>query len=223
MTPRGPAAAEIAELAVVLTVAGTLCFLVFAVALVLAARRRVTGADVPSPAPEDGERDRLRPGWDRWLIVGGGVVLPAVGILVSLVWTIETMIELDTDPPSDAVQVEVTGEQWQWNVVYPDSGISLTDELVIPVDRPVVVDIRSADVVHSFWVPALNGKLDAIPERTNTLVIEADETGDLTGRCAEFCGLNHTSMDLAVVVLSEADFADWQATATRGDVSGDSE
>jgi cytochrome c oxidase subunit 2 len=98
-----------------------------------------------------------------------------------------------------------------WEVRYPDSGITVTNELHIPVGRPVNLQLTFADVIHSFWVPALAGKLDLLPARTNTLVLQADQPGRHTSRCAEYCGLEHTKMLLTVVAEPEERFAAWVA------------
>ena len=87
----------------------------------------------------------------------------------------------------------------------------MTNELHLPVGRPVNLQLTSADVIHSFWVPALAGKLDMLPDHTNTLVLEADEPGVHQSRCAEFCGLEHTKMVLTVVAEPEDRFAAWVA------------
>jgi cytochrome c oxidase subunit 2 len=116
-----------------------------------------------------------------------------------------------TTAPQAALVVEVVGHQYWWEVRYPAEGITVRDELHLPVGRPVNLQLRSADVIHSFWVPALAGKLDLLPDRTNTLVLEADEPGEHRSRCAEFCGLEHTKMVLRVVAEPEERFASWVA------------
>ena len=88
----------------------------------------------------------------------------------------------------------------------------MTDELHIPVGERVELRLTSADVIHSFWVPDLSGKLDALPDGINTLVLEADEPGTYRGVCAEFCGLHHADMGFVVVALPAAEFAEWLAT-----------
>jgi cytochrome c oxidase subunit 2 len=105
----------------------------------------------------------------------------------------------------------VVGHQYWWEVRYPAEGITVRDELHLPVGRPVNLQLTSADVIHSFWVPALAGKLDLLPDHTNTLVLQADEPGEHRSRCAEFCGLEHTKMVLTVVAEPEERFVSWVA------------
>jgi cytochrome c oxidase subunit 2 len=120
-----------------------------------------------------------------------------------------------TTAPPEALVIEVVGHQFWWEVRYPEQGVTVRDELHLPVGRPVNLQLTSADVIHSFWVPELAGKLDLLPDRTNTLVLEADQPGVHTSRCAEYCGLEHTRMVLTVVAESEERFAAW-VTERRG-------
>jgi cytochrome c oxidase subunit 2 len=182
---------------------------VFAVVVaVLAAallrRGRVAG-------PDGGERPL---GFNRWLVVGG-VVAPTVILVVVFVATIQVMRDVPTAAPRDALVIEVTGRQWAWEVRYPDWDFSITNELHIPVGRPVSLRLRSEDVIHSFWVPPLGGKMDLLPDHVNTLVLQADEPGVHRSLCAEFCGLRHSDHRLTVVAEAEEDFAAW-VEARRG-------
>lgn len=152
------------------------------------------------------------------LLLGLGV--PMVGIL----W------DITGDPSEDAYQVNVEGQQFQWVFTYPEildengqplfqiSGFRGENQpLTIPAGREVAINLTSADVIHSFWLPKLAGKLDAVPGRTNTMWIRADEPGSFSGQCAEFCGLNHADMLFRVIALSEEDFEAWVAEVTAGD------
>jgi cytochrome c oxidase subunit 2 len=107
--------------------------------------------------------------------------------------------------------VEIVGHQWWWEVRYSEEGVTTANELHIPVGRPVAIELTSADVIHSFWVPELAGKLDALPDGTNTLVIEAEEPGEYRSECAEFCGLQHAQMGLVVVAEPTEQFSSWVA------------
>lgn len=200
LDPSGSAAREIADLWWLLVGLGALAFVVVAVALVGALRR--------PPADASGEPDRRSRGSGRWLI-GGGVVLPTVLIVVVLLATVASMRAVSGAPSDDAVEIEVTGHQWWWEVRYPDEQVVTANEVHIPAGRDVVLQLRSADVIHSFWVPALAGKMDLLPERTNTLVIDADRPGRYEGVCAEFCGIQHTNMQLVVIAHDDAGFATW--------------
>ncbi len=107
------------------------------------------------------------------------------------------------------VNVTVVGHQWWWEFDYPDQGFITANELHVPVGANVHLDITSADVIHSFWVPQLSHKVDAIPGQTNQLWFNADTAGDFHGHCAEFCGANHANMRIKVVVESQADYDAW--------------
>jgi cytochrome c oxidase subunit 2 len=112
-----------------------------------------------------------------------------------------------------AVTVEVTGHQWWWEIQYddaiPSQRVITANELHVPVGQPIVLKVTSRDVIHSFWVPNLQGKRDLIPGYTTALSVRADRTGVFRGQCAEFCGLQHAHMAFDVIVESEKDFAAW--------------
>ena len=150
----------------------------------------------------------------RWML-GGGVILPVSSIAVLLYFGIpagQRMLPVFGDE-AEVLRVDVTAHQWWWETSYPDLGLQLVNELHIPVDVPVELHLRASDVVHSFWVPRLAGKLDAIPGHTNVLRLESDTPGLHHGQCAEFCGLLHARMHFTVQVHTAEDFARWQAEA----------
>ncbi len=111
--------------------------------------------------------------------------------------------------------VVVTGHQWWWEIRYPGTSAVTANELHIPVRTPVRVEVRTADVIHSFWVPQLNRKVDAIPGRTNVVELNADTPGRYRGACAEFCGLQHAHMALYVFAQPAADFRRWLTRESR--------
>lgn len=139
----------------------------------------------------------------------GWTIAPALILAVIGVFTLGTIAEINADPGPDALEVEVIGHQWWWEYRYPDQGIVTANELHIPVGRTVSIDLKAADVVHSFWPPKLSGKVDAIPGRTNFMTVEATEPGIYYGQCAEFCGFSHANMLLRVVAHEPADFDAW--------------
>jgi len=126
------------------------------------------------------------------------------------------------EPPADQreniYEINAIGYQWWFKFEYPNeqidgAGTLVTgNELVIPAGRPVVINLRTVDVIHSFWVPKLAGKVDMIPNRGNHLWLQADEPGYFWGQCAEYCGDSHALMRFRVIALSEEDFADWLVT-----------
>lgn len=197
LDPQGPVAEAMAGLWWLMLALGTLVFLVFAVLLAIALFRKPRDAE-PTAQPSIG----------RW-IVGGGVVMPLVVIIVVFAATIIAMRAIPTTPPEDALVIDIVGRQFSYDISYPDQGVESVDELHIPVGRPVALRLTSADVIHSFWVPQLAGKLDMLPDDVTTLVLQADEPGEHQSRCAEFCGLHHATMVLTVVAESEERFADW--------------
>jgi cytochrome c oxidase subunit II len=143
----------------------------------------------------------------RWFVFGGGVVFPLATVLALLGYGLtsgHSMLPLMTD--ERVFRVEVIGNRWWWEIRYPDvDGIVLYDanELHIPADRPVDVYLTGADVIHSFWVPRLAGKLDAIPGQINVIRIRADVPGLYRGHCAEFCGGQHARMGFHVEAHDE--------------------
>jgi len=141
---------------------------------------------------------------------------PAVVLVFIAVPTMTTIWDVDrrtTDP--DALQIEVIGHQWWWEFRYPDYDLVTANEAYIPEGRTVEFLLRSADVIHSFWVPRLAGKRDVIPGHETHLWFTADSIGRFTGQCAEFCGLSHALMKLEVVVAAPDDFAAWVEAQTQ--------
>lgn len=143
----------------------------------------------------------------------GWTIVPAVILAVLAVFNVQTILALD-DVGSDPVEVTVIGQQWWWEYRYDLDGdeqpeIITATQMVIPVDTDVVMKIQSNDVIHSFWIPALNGKKDAVPGRTHELVFTAQEPGIYEGQCTEFCGLSHGVMRMQVKVLPADEYARW--------------
>lgn len=157
-----------------------------------------------------GERLRARFGGTRAVWIGG-IIFPVVVLTLLLIWGLSLTRHLTEPIRGDEMRVRVTGEMWWWRVDYlgADGGIVMADanELHIPTGEPVVLDLRSNDVIHSFWVPRLSGKLDMIPGRSNLMRIQADRPGVYGGQCAEYCGGPHALMGFVVVAHSPQDFA----------------
>jgi len=137
-------------------------------------------------------------------------VLTLLGILVETMLTGRAMDALRVDDP---VRVQVTGNQWWWDIQYPGAYPSLqvitANEIHIPVGRQVKIDMLSNDVIHSLWIPELQGKIDLVPGHLNTLWVEADHPGVFRGQCAEYCGAQHAKMALTVVAEPPGDFEGW--------------
>jgi cytochrome c oxidase subunit 2 len=203
LDPQGPVSEAMADLFWLMLGLGAVVFVVVVVVLALGLFRRGRESEP--------QVDRQRPDrFGRWFVVGG-VVAPLVILLVVFGATVNAMRFVPTTAPPEALVIEVVGHQFWWEVRYPDAGITTTNELHIPVGRRINLQLTSADVIHSFWVPELAGKLDLLPDRTNTLILQADEPGEHVSRCAEYCGLEHTKMLLTVVAEPEEQFASWVA------------
>jgi cytochrome c oxidase subunit II len=203
LDPQGPVSGALADLFWLMLGLGGAVFVAVVVVLGLGLFRR---RPVGEPQPDRQGRDSF----GRWFVVGG-VVVPVVILLVVFGATVRAMRFVPTTAPPDALVIEVVGHQFWWEVRYPEQGVTVRDELHLPVGRRINLQLASADVIHSFWVPELAGKLDLLPDRTNTLVLEADQPGVHRSRCAEYCGLEHTRMMLTVVAESEDRFAAWVA------------
>lgn len=165
--------------------------------------------------PRQWSQEQARRVHNRW-IIGGGLVLPVTSITLLLAFGIpigHRMLPLPL-ADSEVVRIDVTARQWWWDVSYPDSGIRLRDELHIPAGTPVDLHLTSDDVIHSFWVPRLGGKLDMLPGRTNVLRLQADEPGLYHGQCAEFCGIGHAHMKFTVRAHAPNEYAAWLEGAT---------
>ncbi|WP_240761567.1 cytochrome c oxidase subunit II [Nitrosococcus wardiae] len=147
------------------------------------------------------------------LILGGGVALPLVVLSTLLTYSFSLGPTLRQPVASGALQIEVIGKQWWWEIRYLPPGqkqpIVSANEVHIPIGEPVEILLKSADVIHSFWVPPLAGKIDMVPGRTNRLVLQADQPGTYRGQCAEYCGGPHALMAFYVIAETPKNFALW--------------
>lgn len=153
-------------------------------------------------------------------------IAPAILLLGLGVPMVATLWDIGRDPADDAFPVVVEGQRFSWVFTYPEvldengqpvQGFSgAGDSLIVPVGREVSVTLEAIDVIHSFWVPKLAGKLDAIPGRQNRMWLIANEPGSFSGQCAELCGTGHGDMLLSVTALGEEDFQAWVDEVTVG-------
>lgn len=132
-------------------------------------------------------------------------------IIMAVPTTIATFNLADDKDAKNSINVDVTGNQYWWHFNYNDEDIQTSQDLYIPVDTKVYLHMKSSDVIHSFWVPALAGKMDVNPENTNTMYIQAHEEGVYYGKCAEFCGPGHSLMDFKVIAVSQDEYDKWIA------------
>lgn len=151
----------------------------------------------------------------KYLIIGGGVVIPTIVLFALLSYGLAMLPDLLAPAPAGSLRIQVSGLQWWWRVRYAgedDRFAELANEIRLPVGEPVEFELGSADVIHSFWIPSLGGKMDMIPGRQNRLRLEPLRTGVFRGVCAEYCGASHALMSFYVVVMEPDDFAAWLAT-----------
>jgi cytochrome c oxidase subunit II len=195
----GRGAAEVAGLLTVMAIgAGTIWVLV--TVLVLYATRA--------------RRGRWSEGAGVWLIVVGGVVVPLIALSALLVLGMPELSRLLQEAPPGTLRIHVTGEQWWWRVRYEPPGgppIELANELRLPRGEPIEVVLSSVDVIHSFWVPSLAGKMDMIPGRVTRVLLEPERIGVYRGVCAEYCGASHARMGFVVEVIEPPAFSAWLA------------
>lgn len=152
-----------------------------------------------------------------WIAIGLALTIPT--LLACAVWTLSTLARV-IDAPAPAVVVEVRGHLWWWEVIYRNddgsAAFRTANEIHVPVGAPVRIDLRSDDVIHSFWIPQLAGKADAIPGRSAALWLQADRDGEYRGQCAEFCGAQHAHMGLLLIAETQAAFDDWRHRQQAG-------
>ncbi len=156
----------------------------------------------------------------RYLILGGGAIVPTIVLAVYLVYGLSLTPDIIKPAPEGSLSVVVTGEQWWWRVRYPDptgetTGIELANEIRLPVDEPVQFYLDTRDVIHSFWIPSLGGKMDMVPGRVNRLTLHPTRTGTFRGACAEYCGDSHAFMALYAVVMERDEFDQWLVNEAR--------
>ena len=200
--PKGENAQKIDDLQrPVFAIAGVVGLIVLVAVAVVIFRFKDRGQPIP-------HQTHGKPVFEITMTVIPALILAGVGV-----FTARTVFDLAKTDDTEMI-INVTGQQWWWEYDYPvQDGISApiisSGQLVIPVGTKVLLRETSRDVIHSYWIPALNGKRDAVPGRVHTLRLEADEPGIYAGQCTEFCGLSHANMRMEAVALSKEDFAKW--------------
>jgi cytochrome c oxidase subunit 2 len=192
LDPQAPAAKSVASVAYLMFGLATVVYVVVAAFIIIGALR--------------GKKEsRISDGAFIWI---GGLVVPSLilaGLAVVTVKTTDTLRK----PDADALRIEVTGYRFWWGVQYPDEKVATANEIRVPAGRPVEIGLQSEDVVHSFWVPQLAGKVDMVPGQRNVIRFTADKPGEYRGQCAEFCGLQHAKMALLVVAEEPGEYERW--------------
>ena len=204
LVPAGRDAEQIAHLFIVMTI-GTL--IVWAAIVVIAVY------SIRTRKPHSQRAANL-------FIVGGGVALPTAVLTALLAYGLPLVPAVLTLAPEGSVVIHVSGKQWWWRVQYIEGAggaggagriIETANELRLPVARRVTLNLTSPDVIHSFWVPSIAGKMDMIPGRVTRLALEPTRTGVFRGTCAEYCGASHAKMAFDVVVVEAHEFDAWLA------------
>lgn len=194
LDPAGPAARSIAHIWHIMAWS-SVAILIFMVLL-------ATYACVRQPRPD--ERSHAKK-----FLLGGGILFPGTVLLALLIYGLRTGDAQSPIPGEEnAYRIEVRAHQWWWEISYPDAqGGPLTsqNEIHAPAGRPLYISVSTQDVIHSFWIPRLGGKIDAIPGRVNTIRLIADEPGVYHGVCAEFCGSGHARMPIELKAYDAAD------------------
>jgi cytochrome c oxidase subunit II len=152
------------------------------------------------------------------LIVVGGVAVPVVVLFALMLTGLPQLSRQLRAAPSGSLRIHVSGEQWWWRVRYEAAGappIELANEVRVPRGQTIEIVLTSVDVIHSFWVPSLAGKVDMIPGRVTRLLLEPERTGVFHGVCAEYCGASHARMGFAVEVMQPAAFDEWLSAQAR--------
>jgi len=202
--PASPQARQIDRLGNAMYLTAGVVFLLVVAALLWAAFRRRPGEEAPVQGRGTGSAAVA-------VLIATG--LTTVILFVFLILDLSVGRAITTNPGTEALQVRVTGHQWWWEVQYRDSlpqnWATTANEIHVPVGRPVVFELRSADVIHSLWPPNLNGKRDLIPANENSLWFEAESAGVYRGQCAEFCGHQHAKMAFLIIAERADSFSTW--------------
>ncbi len=150
----------------------------------------------------------------RRIIIGGGALFPTIVLTVLLSYGLSMMPDLQQPAPEGSLTIRVSGVRWWWRVAYIDAtadSVELASEIVLPVGEPIEFKLTAEDVIHSFWIPALGGKMDMVPGRENRLKLRPIEVGTFRGVCAEYCGEAHAQMSFIVKVVERHEFESWLA------------
>ena len=221
LSPRGPDSPQAAKIEdiywLLLAITGAIFVLVEGALIIFVIRFRNRGRSRTLEGPQIHGATRLELIW---------TAIPVV-ILAAIVAFVLVKLPGINDTSSaraagQELTVKVEGRQFYWNFIYPN-GVIQVERMRVPAQRDIKLVINSEDVDHSWWIPALQGKFDAIPGKTNHLTFKADRTGTFKGQCGEFCGYDHAHMYAAVQALPSTDFQSWYDREARAQANGPSD
>ena len=184
---------------------GTAVFVVVLVLLWFAVSRSTQ----PDDKQNDDSRTRTR------LVLLGGIIMPVIIIAIVFVFSTRGLVAIGDLRGGNAVTVDIVAHQFWWEVSYPDDGFVTANEIHIPVGESVDIRLTSEDVIHSFWVPSLHGKIDVMPGHTTSITLRAEEAGTFRGQCAQFCGVQHANMAFLVIAQEPDKFRAWAAQQAK--------
>ncbi|MFU0791670.1 MAG: cytochrome c oxidase subunit II [Virgibacillus proomii] len=202
LVPKGYGAETSMDLIILSTAIMTFVFVVvFVVYLIAIIRfRKKKGQEDYIPNQVEGSK-KLETIW---------TIIPIILVLILAVPTVAATFDLaDESGKKDGINIDVTGNQYWWHFSYPNEEIQTSQDLYIPTGEKVFLNMKSTDVIHSFWVPSISGKMDVNPENENTMYIEAYEEGVYWGKCAELCGPSHSLMDFKIIAVSPEEYEKW--------------
>lgn len=199
LEPASRSADRIAELWWLMFWLGTVVFVVVMFLVGFAVTRRRHNEDTPG----------LSNGRRQAMVLAGGVAVPFLILIVVFGYTLRTITGLADERSTAEWTIEVIAHQFWWEVRYPDEDVITANEIHIPAGEPVEFKLTSADVIHSFWVPELSGKIDMMPGTTTSLTVTADEPGRYRGQCSQFCGVQHANMAMYVIADKPNEFSSW--------------
>jgi cytochrome c oxidase subunit 2 len=184
----------------------SLWWVLFAIAVIVLAvvTALLVWAAVRSPTPEEQQRDHP---FGTRLVWIGGIIIPL--IILAAVFALSVARMRASDGATPGLTIDVIGHQWWWEIRYPQGNVTTANEIHLPAGQRAHILVGSADVIHGFWVPRLQGKIDAIPGQTNSIDLESDQPGDYRGECLVYCALQHANMNLLVIVEPKDDFDRW--------------
>jgi cytochrome c oxidase subunit 2 len=220
LNPAGPAAAHIEHtFALIFWITGTVYFLTLAVLVYFVWRRRYTLSLMPEPQPTTDAGDRLA-----MRAVAGAMALTILLLFVMLISSFITSRRIGKMNEQQALTIDVYGHQWWWEVQYPNEAepyrmVTTANEIHVPVGTPIRIHGTSRDVIHSFWVPNIQGKRDLMPGYNTDVLMQVDKKGRWRGQCAEYCGLQHAHMSFYMVAESQKDFDHWMTAQAESSVA----